>query len=292
MFSLYHEGEKYIQSLMDVGDKAESLSAMIQNEIPSDASDFLKSLRFGVIALSIDNQEVYTTLVYSDSCFITEERKDKIRISLKYHDYIPEEFFEVEDVNIGFIGLDFEKAMRVRINGFAKVERKNISLRVQEIYANCPRYIHKRVLQPKLKDLGESSIVRDTKMSAECMEVIKKADTFFLASSHTVKGVDVSHKGGKAGFVTPLSSSRLIFEDVPGNNMFNSLGNIHTNPFVSLLFTDFEKGDSYHLQGKAEIKESMYEEKKHLQVAVYCESIVVTKNLFRQDYLLESLSRS
>lgn len=285
MFSVYHEGEKYIQSLMGVSDEAEDLSSMIQKKIPSVASDFLKTLRFGVIALSIDNEKVYTTLVYSDSCFITEERSDKIIISLEHYDYIDEQFFEAENLKIGFIGLDFEKAMRVRINGFGKIKGGTLSLEINEIYSNCPRHIHKRVLQTKFKDLGKVSVLRDTKMSTACIDVIKKADTFFLASSHARRELDVSHKGGEVGFVNLVSSSKLIFEDTPGNNMFNSLGNIHTNSFSSLLFIDFEHGITYHLQGKAEVKESAGEEKKNLHVHFQCDNLIEVKNSFRQNYI-------
>jgi hypothetical protein len=42
--------------------------------------------------------------------------------------------------------------------------------------------------------------------------------------------------------------------DFPGNNMFNSFGNIAVNPTASLLFMDFANGNTLHLSGTATIE--------------------------------------
>ena len=43
----------------------------------------------------------------------------------------------------------------------------------------------------------------------------------------------------------------MVFADVPGNNFFNTLGNIASDPRVSLLFIDFEGGRQLHIAGDA-----------------------------------------
>ena len=40
----------------------------------------------------------------------------------------------------------------------------------------------------------------------------------------------------------------------PGNNMFNSLGNLAVNPAAGLLFVDFSNGSTLHLTGKATVQ--------------------------------------
>jgi len=44
-----------------------------------------------------------------------------------------------------------------------------------------------------------------------------------------------------------------VFPDYAGNNMFNTLGNISINPQAGLLFSDFERGNTLQVTGKASI---------------------------------------
>ncbi len=66
-------------------------------------------------------------------------------------------------------------------------------------------------------------------------------------------GADASHRGGRPGFVKALDERSLEFPDYPGNNMFNSLGNIAEHPRAGLLFPDFVTGDVIQLTGRAQL---------------------------------------
>jgi hypothetical protein len=46
----------------------------------------------------------------------------------------------------------------------------------------------------------------------------------------------------------------LSWPDYPGNNMFNSLGNLLVNPRCGLLFVDFERAAALQLLGRAEVR--------------------------------------
>ena len=50
-----------------------------------------------------------------------------------------------------------------------------------------------------------------------------------------------------------VDGDRLWIPDYAGNNMYNTLGNLSLNPTTSLLFIDFETGDTLQLSGRAEI---------------------------------------
>jgi hypothetical protein len=53
--------------------------------------------------------------------------------------------------------------------------------------------------------------------------------------------VDVSHRGGPAGFVeVAADGSALTVPDYVGNFFFNTLGNLQLNPRCGLVFVDFE----------------------------------------------------
>ena len=41
--------------------------------------------------------------------------------------------------------------------------------------------------------------------------------------------------------------------DYPGNNMFNTFGNLAVNPAAGLLFVDFERGATLQLTGTADV---------------------------------------
>jgi hypothetical protein len=45
----------------------------------------------------------------------------------------------------------------------------------------------------------------------------------------------------------------LWWPDYPGNNMFNSLGNLAVDPAAALAFIDFTTGDTLHLSGTAHV---------------------------------------
>jgi len=53
--------------------------------------------------------------------------------------------------------------------------------------------------------------------------MIAASDTFFLGTTHPVRGSDASHRGGPAGFVR-VDGDQLWWPDYPGNNLFNSFG--------------------------------------------------------------------
>ena len=107
--------------------------------------------------------------------------------------------------------------------------------------------------------IGESRTVhrRDALNKYEAAH-IARSDTFFIASQFSenddwTRGIDVSHRGGRPGFVMVAHESALLFPDYAGNCMFNTLGNLLINPRCGLLFLDFQTGDTLQLTGEAEI---------------------------------------
>jgi hypothetical protein len=95
---------------------------------------------------------------------------------------------------------------------------------------------------------------RSTSLATGTRSLIERADTFFIASWHGEGGADASHRGGRPGFVRVLDDRTLAFADYPGNNMFNTLGNLVGHPRIGLLFIDFERGDLVQLTGRARIQ--------------------------------------
>ena len=65
--------------------------------------------------------------------------------------------------------------------------------------------------------------------------------------------VDVSHRGGKPGFVRVGDDGTLTIPDFVGNFLFNTLGNLLLNPRAGLVIADFGTGDMLFLSGVTEI---------------------------------------
>ena len=94
---------------------------------------------------------------------------------------------------------------------------------------------------------------RDDTLAAEDIDLISRADTFFLGTTDPGRGADASHRGGAPGFVR-VDDAGLWWPDHRGNNMFNSLGNLEVNPEAALLFLDLTSGRTLHLSGRGEVE--------------------------------------
>ena len=93
-----------------------------------------------------------------------------------------------------------------------------------------------------------------------------------LGTSHPERGNDASHRGGPAGFVSVgADGTRVTWQDFPGNQMFNSLGNLEVDPSAALLFVDWTAGTTLHLSGTAAV---VWESPASRRVAFTVESVV------------------
>jgi hypothetical protein len=99
---------------------------------------------------------------------------------------------------------------------------------------------------------AEDPLRRGTGLTAEDRALIRAADTFFLGTTHPERGNDASHRGGTPGFIR-VEDEALWWPDYPGNNMFNSFGNLAVDPAAALLFADFGTGRTLHLSGTAAV---------------------------------------
>lgn len=61
--------------------------------------------------------------------------------------------------------------------------------------------------------------------------------------------MDASHLGGNPGFIRILDAETLLVPDYQGNSLYNTLGNIQSNPLTGLLFIDYNHGHLLQLTG-------------------------------------------
>jgi uncharacterized protein len=161
--------------------------------------------------------------------------------------------------SVGVLGLDFATRRRNRANGvIAHADATGFTVAVAESFGNCAKYIQTRQVRTAGAEPGPFE--EPSGLDADAVSLIRLSDTFFLASGFVASGaadtqtggMDISHRGGRPGFVQ-ISGNELIIPDFSGNRYFNTFGNLLIEPRASLLFIDFNTGDVLRLKGIASI---------------------------------------
>ncbi len=158
------------------------------------------------------------------------------------------------DQPIGILGIQPATRRRNRANGtIREADGAGFVVSVNQSFGNCPKYIQARSPEPAIVG-GEAPVAwaEGARLGEQACAIISAADTFFVASASRlaapddpVEGVDVSHRGGKPGFVRvrhDADGTELSWPDFSGNNLYNTLGNLSTHPRAGLLFVDFANG--------------------------------------------------
>lgn len=76
-------------------------------------------------------------------------------------------------------------------------------------------------------------------LSANEIKFISHMDHFFMASIGDNGYPYIQHRGGLTGFVKVLDNKTLGMIDFSGNKQYISLGNITSNPNISLIFLSY-----------------------------------------------------
>jgi predicted pyridoxine 5'-phosphate oxidase superfamily flavin-nucleotide-binding protein len=98
-----------------------------------------------------------------------------------------------------------------------------------------------------------------SRITDELADFIIKSKLLFIGSRSKdldpmhAGGLDASHKAGKAGFIRIVDETTIEFDDFPGNNLFNTNGNVHEDGRTALAIVDFEQGLMVHLSATASI---------------------------------------
>ncbi|BFT75005.1 pyridoxamine 5'-phosphate oxidase family protein [Paenibacillus sp. P36] len=253
MNDVFHQGELSVQNLAGEGAVAAQNSKMISSHFSNGIVKFLRTQQFAVLSSTDRKGKVWVTFLTGQPGFaeVQDEQRLAIRAELLEADPLAEE--PDKEKQIGLLIIDTNRRIRLRINGTAKMD-KEFMVTAQQMYGNCPKYIQKRSFRPE-KDPSRllKSSQRNKELSQQQQDWIAHADTFYIGSMNDKGEMDASHRGGNPGFIHVQDAKTILFPDYFGNSMFNTLGNIYSNPLSGLLFINYEYGHSLHLTGSAEI---------------------------------------
>jgi hypothetical protein len=251
----FHQGEIATQRRAGVEADAKRLEVMLDSpRLSQGATRFLASQRFVALTGRDRDGLLWTSPVAGEPGFLRGQ-DNVLSVSSTPREGDPLREMPI-DQQVGLIAIDFATRRRVRINGkLVGADDEGLTLRVHQSYGNCPSYIHRRSVDAGGFAASPSLRARRaTVLHPSDQAMIAASDTFFLGTTHPSRGSDASHRGGPPGFVRIGSPDRLWWPDFPGNNMFNSFGNLAVDDEAALLFVDFVTGASLQLSGTAQVR--------------------------------------
>ncbi|HEX2605334.1 MAG TPA: pyridoxamine 5'-phosphate oxidase family protein [Oxalicibacterium sp.] len=249
----FHEGELRAQQLAGFG----TVHAAIRERMPEQHRSFFPLLQYALLATVDEKGQPHASVVTGPPGFISSPSEDALQIArtARWIDQTGESLLPGQP--IGMLGIDLATRRRNRANGIvSRVDDAGWHLQVRQSFGNCPKYIQLR----ELVDVPVADTVfivapqQLTRLDERARSMISEADTFFVASNVATAegGPDVSHKGGRPGFIR-IDGDTLTIPDFTGNRYLNTLGNLLLDPRASLLFIDFANGDVLQLRGVTEI---------------------------------------
>jgi predicted pyridoxine 5'-phosphate oxidase superfamily flavin-nucleotide-binding protein len=251
----FHAGELAVQRRAGVRDEAARLAPMLERaRLSGGMAGFLGSRTFAVITGRDQAGRLWTSALTGPPGFLQAVSPEVLAVHAGFAGADPLYRLPAGQ-KVGLVAVEFAARRRFRVNGLlAESGDSGLAIEVEQAYGNCPQYIRPRALDAGTfggpagtARIGDALAPQDTSL-------VSAADTFFLGTTHPQRGSDASHRGGPPGFVRVLGDGRLRWADFPGNNLFNSLGNLAVDPEAALLFLDFGTGCTLHLSGTAEVE--------------------------------------
>jgi uncharacterized protein len=249
---LFHSGERAAQALAGVAPP----NAAIRARMPDQHRTFFGLLPFLPMA-TVDGQGApMATIVAGPPGFIASPDPNTLHLAARLDAEDPAKPLFVPGAPVGVIGIDLATRRRNRANGALRsIDADGMTVSVAQSFGNCPQYIQTRSGQAGSGVPGPLKSL--TGLDAAVTTMVAAADTFFVATSSGAAagpagGVDISHRGGRPGFVA-VDGDTLTIPDFHGNNYFNTLGNLLLDPRAALLFVDWPTGTLLQLRGRVEI---------------------------------------
>lgn len=259
--SPWHEGELAIQRSLGVVERMDATGRnFVRTFMPEQHQQFFPMLPFAAFGAVDANGDVWATMRAAEPGFMQAPDAWNLDVRLPREPDDPADAGMGDAHSIGMLGIQLETRRRNRLNGAIRRDSDDgFTIRVRQSFGNCPQYIQLRQFSFVRAPHQPASVrpVRRAGLDDRARAIIANADTFFVASyvdrETGERQVDVSHRGGKAGFVQIGEEDVLTIPDFSGNLFFNTLGNFMVNPRAGLLFVDFATGNMLQMTGSAEV---------------------------------------
>jgi hypothetical protein len=261
--SPFHSGESQIQKRVGKYEAMESFGRrVIRSFMTEQHQNFFSQLHFLIVGSVDDNGWPWASILTGDPGFTSSPNSTSLNVeaSTLMGDPLIESL--KVDAPLGLLGIEIPTRRRNRLNvRISEKTQTGFNVKVDQSFGNCPQYIQTRKFNFNHQANINQHTIKNfqlTSLDKKAHIAITNADTFFVSSyiptkdNPKIEGVDVSHRGGKPGFVK-VDGDTLTIPDYAGNFHFNTIGNFLINPKAGLLFPDFTTGDLLMLTGTVEI---------------------------------------
>ncbi|MEN2674363.1 pyridoxamine 5'-phosphate oxidase family protein [Herbaspirillum huttiense] len=256
---VWHAGEKQLQAQLGVADKMESVGQrVIRDFMPEQHRDFYGQLPFIVVGSVDPSGDAWATFLEGRPGFLASPSPTRLDMHARPAAEDPAAAGMSAGAPVGLLGIEMHTRRRNRMNGVLAPLADGWRVQVDQSFGNCPRYIQLRdysfAREPAEAHTGQAETL--STLDAPALALIAGADAFFVATYADQEGrrqVDVSHRGGKPGFVRVDEAGVLTVPDFNGNLFFSTLGNIVLDGHAGLLFVDYASGDVLQMTGQAEV---------------------------------------
>lgn len=263
----FHRGELLAQQRAGMQEKMATVGPrVIRDFMPDQHREFFEQLPFMVVGSMDAEGRPWASIISGAPGFVhsPDERTLHVRgPHIAQGDPLRDNLRA--GAKLGLLGIEPHTRRRNRANGVVRaLSEAGMEIAIEQSFGNCPKYIQAR--RPELLDadaMPASTIIDAPALTPEMTEMIRRADTFFIATAladddEEVQGdglrhgTDVSHRGGKPGFVQ-VDGSVLTVPDFIGNSFFNTIGNLLVQARAGLLFADFDSGALLYLAVRGEV---------------------------------------
>ncbi len=248
-----HEHAGVAQRLGDIGNR------LIRDHLIEQHREFFPKLPFVVLGSVDGSGDGWATLRAAKPGFLQTPDAHTLSVALARDAADPADAGLNDGQAIGVLGIELSTRRRNRLNGtIHRSHAAAFDIAVEHAFGNCPKYITQRQFEFS-RDPAEplsGAADRTDRLDARAVALIERADTLFVASyldrDDGHRQIDVSHRGGKPGFVR-VKDGVLTIPDFTGNQFFNTLGNLLINPKAGLVFADFATGDLLQISGEGTV---------------------------------------
>jgi predicted pyridoxine 5'-phosphate oxidase superfamily flavin-nucleotide-binding protein len=264
MGSTFHPGEVALHRRMGVAQRLDEIGdKVIHDHMPEPHRAFFAQLPTLLIGSVDAAGRPWASALIGQPVFLRATDARHLRIDTLPSSDDPFAAHLAIGAPVGVLGLEPATRRRNRMNGrVAAVSSGGFEVEVDQCFGNCAQYIQART--PQQVAIGPTSARHlGAQLDAPARALVEGADTLFIASAASASalearngGVDVSHRGGKPGFVRveDLNGATVLsWPEFTGNFFFNTLGNLILHPHAGLLFVDHDSGDVLQLTGRAEV---------------------------------------
>jgi uncharacterized protein len=259
--SPWHEGELRLQRRAGAVEKMDDLGRrFIRDYLTDQHREFYPQLPFVVLGAVDPAGDVWATLRAGPPGFLSAPDATHLHLAIGREKSDPADAGMEHGDALALLGIQLSTRRRNRMNGtIARNAPAGFTLAVAQAYGNCSQYIQLRdhVFTRVPEAPCAIPATELTELDAVARKIVGQADTLFVASyvegEDRTRRVDVSHRGGKSGFVRLDDDGTLTIPDFAGNQFFNSFGNFLLNPKAGLVFVDFDSGDLLQMTGRVEV---------------------------------------